>query len=267
MSESHITVIGHNDLKLNILAGILDHFFVPCLSSVFAYLLLYTDTGILFTAQDKPGVIDTRIVFNVQVKIAFVIQHGQQIHRTRCCFSYQGPCNGKFTEIKQDPLFLAKRGGFFPDFVTDGVIGTEEQQVEALKKWWAENGKSIIGGVVLGLAILFGWRGWTDYRQGEAELASEKFNLIQVAADRGVSSRVSELTTELQKDFSFTPYAGQASLMDAKLKAEAGDLEGAMTQLEWASTQAKEQVVSHNDQLDKLKAIYSKQLQCVDQLY
>ena len=120
---------------------------------------------------------------------------------------------------------------------------TEEQQVEALKKWWAENGKSIIGGIILGLVILFGWRGWTDYRQGEAELASEKFNLIQIAADRGVSDRVSELTAELQKDFAFTPYAGHASLMDAKLKAEAGDLEGAMAQLEWASTQAKEQVV------------------------
>lgn len=120
---------------------------------------------------------------------------------------------------------------------------TEEQQVEALKKWWAENGKSIIGGIILGLVILFGWRGWTDYRQGEAELASQKFNLIQIAADRGVAARVSELTAELQKDFAFTPYAGHASLMDAKLKAEAGDLEGAMAQLEWASTQAKEQVV------------------------
>lgn len=120
---------------------------------------------------------------------------------------------------------------------------TEEQQVEALKKWWAENGKSIIGGIILGLVILFGWRGWTDYRQGEAELASQKFNLIQIAADRGVAARVSELTAELQKDFTFTPYAGHASLMDAKLKAEAGDLEGAMAQLEWASTQAKEQVV------------------------
>jgi len=27
----------------------------------------------------------------------------------------------------------------------------DEEQVEALKKWWSENGKSVVGGVVLGL--------------------------------------------------------------------------------------------------------------------
>jgi predicted negative regulator of RcsB-dependent stress response len=126
---------------------------------------------------------------------------------------------------------------------------TEEQQVEALKKWWAENGKSIIGGVVLGLAILFGWKGWSEYRQAETELASAMFNQIQMAADRGIATRVSELTAELQKDFAFTPYAGHASLMDAKFKAESGDLQGALTQLEWARSQAREETVKDIAQL------------------
>jgi len=120
---------------------------------------------------------------------------------------------------------------------------TEEQQVEALKKWWEENGKSIIGGIVLGLAILFGWKGWTDYRQGEAEYASTVFKQIQVAADRGITSKVSELTAELQTNYAFTPYAGHASLMDARMKAVAGDLPGAAAQLEWAVAQAKEATV------------------------
>lgn len=39
---------------------------------------------------------------------------------------------------------------------------TEEQQIEAAKKWWKENGSSIVTGLMLGLAVLFGYRYWTD---------------------------------------------------------------------------------------------------------
>ncbi|MBO1518512.1 tetratricopeptide repeat protein [Oceanisphaera pacifica] len=35
---------------------------------------------------------------------------------------------------------------------------TEEQQIETLKRWWSEYGKSIILGAVVGLGGLFGWR-------------------------------------------------------------------------------------------------------------
>ena len=37
---------------------------------------------------------------------------------------------------------------------------TEEQQVEALKDWWKQNGLAVIGGAVLGVSALIGWRGW-----------------------------------------------------------------------------------------------------------
>ena len=47
---------------------------------------------------------------------------------------------------------------------------TDEEQVEALKKWWRENGKSVVGGVVLGLALVGGWRGWQYYEQTRAVL-------------------------------------------------------------------------------------------------
>ena len=33
---------------------------------------------------------------------------------------------------------------------------SEEEQVEALKKWWKDNGTSVIAGVVLGFGIIFG---------------------------------------------------------------------------------------------------------------
>ena len=38
---------------------------------------------------------------------------------------------------------------------------TEEQQVEALKDWWAENGRAVIAGVVLGVVVIGGLGLWS----------------------------------------------------------------------------------------------------------
>ena len=48
-------------------------------------------------------------------------------------------------------------------------FATEEQQVEAIKRFWKEHGTAIIVGAALGLGGLWGWRGW-DWR-GARELS------------------------------------------------------------------------------------------------
>ena len=52
---------------------------------------------------------------------------------------------------------------------------TDEEQVEQLKKWWNENGKSIIGGIAIGLIAIFGWRGWQDHQVTQGEQASNLY--------------------------------------------------------------------------------------------
>ena len=53
----------------------------------------------------------------------------------------------------------------------------DDDQVEALKKWWKENGKSIIGGVVLGRALVRGRNGLD-----EAELGGDALGDVDDAA-------------------------------------------------------------------------------------
>jgi predicted negative regulator of RcsB-dependent stress response len=120
---------------------------------------------------------------------------------------------------------------------------TEEQRVEAIRKWWSENGTSIIAGLVLGLALLFGWRYWVDHREGQREDASALFTELQQAASSGNAGRVDEVTTVLQQDYAATPYSGQASLLNAQLLAEAGKLDRAEEVLSWATLNANEQVI------------------------
>ena len=58
---------------------------------------------------------------------------------------------------------------------------TDEERLEVIKKWWRENGSSIITGVVLGLAVLFGSKAWFAYQDRKAETASNIYTTLIVA--------------------------------------------------------------------------------------
>jgi predicted negative regulator of RcsB-dependent stress response len=61
------------------------------------------------------------------------------------------------------------------------VYNTEDEQVEAIKKWLKDNGKSAIFGIVLGFSAIFGWRAWQSHEVEQAETASEIYQSTLVA--------------------------------------------------------------------------------------
>jgi len=114
----------------------------------------------------------------------------------------------------------------------------DEEQLEALKKWWSENGKSMVGGVVLGLALVGGWRGWQYYVQNRAETAGARYDEMLVAVESRQSERAVQLAEGLRAEFDDTAYASLAALQAAKLKFEAGDRGAAQVQLAWVRANA-----------------------------
>jgi predicted negative regulator of RcsB-dependent stress response len=115
---------------------------------------------------------------------------------------------------------------------------TEDQQVEALAKWWKENGSSIIVGVVLGLAIVFSVRIWTDWRAGKAEAASAVYQQVQGGLEGGNATAVQEAGMRLMEEYPNSTYAVLGALAQAAVLAEKGDLAGAQGRLEWALNHA-----------------------------
>jgi predicted negative regulator of RcsB-dependent stress response len=113
-------------------------------------------------------------------------------------------------------------------------MDTEEQQLEELKKWWKENGSSIITGIVLGLAILFGARAWFAWQERTAQQASAVYAIMMNDMQSGDVGAATDNAGLLITDFSSTPYASLAALMLAKFRIEDDDLEAARTQLQWA---------------------------------
>lgn len=45
------------------------------------------------------------------------------------------------------------------------TFNNENDQVDALKRFFAENGKALAVGVILGIGALVGWRYWTSHQQ------------------------------------------------------------------------------------------------------
>ncbi|EGA67294.1 YfgM family protein [Vibrio brasiliensis] len=135
------------------------------------------------------------------------------------------------------------------------LYDTEEQQVEAIKDWWKENGKAVILGAVVGLGGLFGWRYYQDSVTAAQEAASESYTkAVQTLAEKGASAEGDiQAFIDANKE---TEYAVLAALQLAKVQVEAGNLDEALAQLEWAKSTTKDAAVSAvlNYRLARVKA-------------
>jgi len=129
------------------------------------------------------------------------------------------------------------------------VHATEEQQVEALKKWWKENASSIVTGLLLGLALLFGGKSWFAYQDRKAENASNIYATMMTALNSGEENLVTEKAAVLLADFTSTPYATLAALALAKIKLQQGELAAAHAQLQWALDHAGSDVIKQTVRL------------------
>ncbi|MCK4833976.1 MAG: tetratricopeptide repeat protein [Gammaproteobacteria bacterium] len=136
---------------------------------------------------------------------------------------------------------------------------TEEQQVEALKKWWKENGTSLIVGLFVGVSALFGWRYYVEQNNVHAVIASDMYmQVMQSVAIQSIDDKTIDIHNQLINEYSDTPYAALASLALAKAEYEKDSIESAVAQLELAIKHANDSVTKQIASL-RLANIYLEQ--------
>jgi predicted negative regulator of RcsB-dependent stress response len=123
------------------------------------------------------------------------------------------------------------------------VYETDEEKVEALKTWWKQNGKSVIGGVLIGVAVLYGGKAWLDQRHQHAEVASLQYESMMQQLKQGKKEQAAEIGAAILGQYSDTPYAELTSLAMAKIKVEENDLVAAKAHLRWAMENAKQEEI------------------------
>jgi predicted negative regulator of RcsB-dependent stress response len=132
-------------------------------------------------------------------------------------------------------------------------IRTDDEQLEALKNWWNENGKQIVTTVVIVAAGYFGWTFWQDQRTDHINGGSQVYTQLLQAAEQaevgGVAldeelQTVRYLADQLANEFGDTQYAILGALVAARTAVEADDLEEAATRLQWALDNADNDAAS-----------------------
>ncbi len=118
---------------------------------------------------------------------------------------------------------------------------TEEEQVEALKRWWQENGKTLLLTIAVALALVFGWRTWQERQAAESASASAMYqNLVEaVAVAVGAEPAPAQVATAehlastLKADHEDSAYAGLGAMLMARVAVDQARLEQAIIELDW----------------------------------
>lgn len=122
------------------------------------------------------------------------------------------------------------------------LYDTEEQQVEAIKDWWKENGKAVALGAVVGLGGIFGWRYYQDMQVSAQDAASQAYTsaltTLQAQGAGGI-----EATQNFIDANGDSQYSVLAALQLAKAQVDDGDFDAALKQLEWAKTSSKDDAI------------------------
>ena len=137
------------------------------------------------------------------------------------------------------------------------VYETEEQQVEAIKSWWKENGKAVVLGAVIGLGGLYGWRFYQGEIQAGKEQASDAYTQAMTALESGNDAAVADVKAFIAGHES-SQYSVLASLQLAKVQVQKGELDAAAEQLNWAIAKTSDEAILPLAQT-RLARIYAEQ--------
>ena len=114
---------------------------------------------------------------------------------------------------------------------------TEEEQIEALKRWWKDYGKTVVVAVALGLGGFWGWNQYQNSQVKKAQSHSIAFDQLVSSAtqfneelDEQQLSEIEQLANELTDDNSL--YADFAELYLAKVAVQKDDMAAAQKHLQ-----------------------------------
>lgn len=130
------------------------------------------------------------------------------------------------------------------------IYQTEEQQVEAIKGYWAENGNMIIAGIALGFAGFIGFNVYKDSKLEEELAVSDSYQTL-IEASVNDKATFAQNAEKFISENAGTSYESLTALALAKEFA---------TDKDWENAQAQLTVAINSAPSDGIKAIASLRL-------
>ncbi len=94
---------------------------------------------------------------------------------------------------------------------------SEKEQIEQFRSWWSEYGAYVIGGIVIGAGLLFGYNYYQNAKLQEQLNASTAYEALLVQVAGGDLDEAEAAASEIASLYGETSYAGQAGLAMARL--------------------------------------------------
>lgn len=113
------------------------------------------------------------------------------------------------------------------------VYATETEQIEQLKRWWHQYGKSTLAVVIVGFLISWGWHAWQKQHERLLQTASVVYERLLTSIIRDDQAALDQQANRLFQHYPHTPYAQLAALILARKAVYNGDLDAAEKKLNW----------------------------------
>jgi predicted negative regulator of RcsB-dependent stress response len=120
----------------------------------------------------------------------------------------------------------------------------EYEQGEQVRKWLRQNGSSIITGIALGLACIFGWQWWQGQGSRHREEAATQYQTFTDAIAAKDSSKVEALAVAFDKKYSDTGFSALATLRHAQYLQAQGASDKALALLKAKGPTVKDALVA-----------------------
>lgn len=111
----------------------------------------------------------------------------------------------------------------------------EQEQVDALKAFWAKYGNLITWTLTLLLAAFAGYNFWLKRERDLASQASTLYGELQSAAASGDPKRTAQILGDMKAKAAKTTYTQLGALLTAKTQADKGDVVNATANLQWVA--------------------------------
>ncbi len=116
----------------------------------------------------------------------------------------------------------------------------EQEQLDALKAFWKQQGNLITWTLVLVLGAFAAWNGWQYWQRAQAAKAAAMFEQLDRAAAAGDAQLAGRIFTDLRERFPRTAFTEQGGLTAAKVEAAKGQVDAAKASLTWVAEHAVE---------------------------
>jgi len=117
------------------------------------------------------------------------------------------------------------------------VYSSEHEQVEALRRWWQKNGRTVLIALVLVLVAVFGWKTWQQQKAATSAAAAAEYDALLNAVNAG-ADEAGEIGRAIIAQYPDTPYAALSNLLLAATAVEREDLDAADAHLRWVMDNA-----------------------------